>query len=99
MAKITPTIEAIGISAQPGPESRSSAGIFGAARGAATTPACTTSIAASDGMNGSATAPRLRSAVQAFLKRVQLRAKFLRQLVAESRVVLLDLRQLSEPAL
>ena len=53
MAKITPMIDAIGISAQPGPESRRIHGISGGRRGAAITPAWTASIAASDGMKPS----------------------------------------------
>src|SRR6185312_17259803 len=54
MAKITPMIDPIGIRAHAGPDSRRIHGISGGRRGAATTPACTASITASDGIKASA---------------------------------------------
>ncbi len=54
MAKITPMIEPMGMSAHAGPASRRIHAISSGRRGAATTPACTASITASDGTKASA---------------------------------------------
>ena len=52
-----PTIDAIGTSAQAGPDSRSIHAGRGGRRGAKTQPAWTTRIAASDGMKPSVMSP------------------------------------------
>src|SRR5665213_1928374 len=108
MAKITPTIETMGIAAHAGPYIRSSHGIRGGRRGAATTPAWTIRTAASDGMKPRATpsayAARSMSSVrvlrplEALLEPVELLGELGRQLVAERRPVLTHLRQLRQPA-
>src|ERR1700753_101490 len=110
---MTPTIEPIGMSAQAGPDSRWIQRTSGGRRGAATTAACTTSIAASEGMKPSAMpyqgtqrapreAKRFRradSGGQALFQRVDLGVQLGRELLAELGVVLADLRQLGRPAL
>ena len=106
-------IEAIGISAHAGPESRRIQPISGGRRGAATTPACTASMTASDGTKASAMLPRVRGAhpgkrrvyeeveldLETLLERLKLLVQLGRELVSEGREVLLHLGQLGSPAL
>src|SRR5664279_2042540 len=107
MATMTPMIDAIGIAAQAGPETRRSQVSSGGCRGAATTPAWTASIAASEGMKARDMAPgygampagRGGSArAETLLERLELLAQLGGQLVAELGVVRLHLRQLGSPA-
>src|SRR5579875_3462365 len=94
MAKITPMIESTGISAHPRPRSRRSrpAQPASSARGEATTPACSASRPASDGISGSV------GSTQTLLEPVELLVQLDGQPRTELRVVGVDLRDLVPPS-